>query len=114
MKKVILSFASNILFSYVFDIIIDVVFARLLKFRHDIDWEKVESDITQVIRDKINVLILEEFVIKIVQILLHEFKFIFSDIILCDDVWTALKKDEYKKAVKLLKKKLLSRLKTGV
>ena len=114
MKKIILSFAGNILFSYVFDMIIDLIFDRLLKFRNGIDWDKVETDIIQFIRDRVNVLILEEFVIKIAQIILQEVKFIFSDIILCDRIWSLLKNNEYKKAVKLLKKNILSRLKTGV
>lgn len=114
MKKVILSFASNILFSYVFDIIIDLIFDRLLKFKNGIDWDKVETDMIQYIRDRINVLILEEVVIKIAQIILNEVKFIFSDVLLCDKIWSALKRGEYKKAVKLLKKNILSRLKTGV
>ena len=114
MKTYLLKLAADFLSGYVFDLIVYLLIDRLERFESGIDWNKVEIDVMKYIRTLVNVKFLEDVLIDIALAIIGEFRFIFKDVLLCGKVWDAIRDQNYKKAAKLLKKAVLTRLRTGV
>lgn len=114
MKTYLLKLATGFLSNYVFDLIIDLLINRLERFESGINWNKVEIDVMEYIRTLVNVKFLEDLFIDVALAIIGEFRFVFKDVLLSGKVWDAIRDQNYKKAAKLLKKAVLTRLRTGV
>lgn len=114
LKKFLSGVAAKFLYSYLADLVVDLIIDRLVKFRYEIDFEKVEVDAIKIIREKVNFFFLEEILISLLKVLLKYAEIALEDVITCQDVWNAIRQGNFKAAAKQLKKLILSKVKSGV
>jgi len=112
-KKLISGVAGKFIYSYLLDMIIDLILDRIITYKNEIDFDKVEADAIKIIRKKINFFFLEEIFIALLKVVLKYAEIVLDDILFSNDVWNLIRENKFKKAAKLLKKLIFKKIKAG-
>jgi hypothetical protein len=101
LKTWIVGAAANLVYEYVFEFVVDIVLDRLMKYKEEIDWAKVQTDINKKIKAAVPTVILEEICIAIASVVLGHFRGLLRDVATCEKVRKALAEGDLKEAKRL-------------
>lgn len=94
--------AAKLVYEYVFELILDLVLDRLAKYKENIDWDLVTTDINARIRQLVPGSILEETCIAVAGVIVKHFRGLMKDLALCKELRAALAAGDFQAAKQLV------------